>query len=332
MRLLSAVKVIGGVGLVAIVIAAAVGGYFLLVNKQQQVTLGLVQNGVSKTAQDVISISQVDRTVLLLQFSEEVLSQSIRNYAETGDQKWRARYDLALPRFDRAVQELRDANQTSQRPELTSLIQSSERLAVIIKGAMNLVDAGQKTEAVALLDDSQYAGEKHIFENNLNDYTNNRNQQVTTILGSYDSATAQVQEAIKEITYLAGALVVLAALAILFMAVAVLKIKKSGWSQITADLTQFVQGGFTKPLEPAAGKDAQAVVEQVSQMADKVVNAKGQADALLAASQEPLIIVDEEGIVHSANDAAQKLFELSGEKIVGQQLDEIGSLLQTSPQ
>lgn len=326
MHLLSVLKVVGGVGASILVVAVVVGGYAFLVNKQQRLTAEIVAQGMSATAQELVTLSQLDRAVLSLQFSEEVVAQSVRTYAASQEAVVRSRYELMHPQLVRAIEELRAASQGNESSALSEVVRSSERLAVISTGAMALVNEGRTADAAAALDGSQYTNEKIIFERSLRGYTDSRDRQTAGLLQTYENARIQAQEMIREIMYVSGALAILLVLATVFTIGAVLQLRKSAWARLATTLHQMVSGGVIKPLEVPVEKDTKSVAEHVNVLANAVVNSRGKSQALLQAAQEPLLVVNDDGTVHAANAAALKIFGVSRQELVGKSLDDVGVL------
>ena len=53
--------------------------------------------------------SELDSTALFIRYYDEVLTQSARNYAFTGDESWKTRYDSNVPKLDEMIKNCKTA-------------------------------------------------------------------------------------------------------------------------------------------------------------------------------------------------------------------------------
>ncbi|MCX6773051.1 MAG: hypothetical protein NTV88_04770, partial [Candidatus Micrarchaeota archaeon] len=60
--------------------------------------------GMPLQMRQLIDASHLNGLAQTIRYYDEVLTQSARNYAFTGDKKWKDRYETAVPELDKAIQ------------------------------------------------------------------------------------------------------------------------------------------------------------------------------------------------------------------------------------
>ena len=72
------------------------GGFIMW---RTRTTINYLRNDVPKAIIQVNEASHLDSISQLIRYDDEVLTQSARNYAFTGDAKWKTRYEEYVPKY-----------------------------------------------------------------------------------------------------------------------------------------------------------------------------------------------------------------------------------------
>lgn len=108
--------------------------------------------------------------VQLMRYYDEVLTQSARNYAFTGDKKWELRYNAVEPLSDNLLKEaIENADETTRQFFIT-MNEANLALVKMERDAIDLVNKGKKDDAVKLLESTKYTDEKKILSGGLEDF------------------------------------------------------------------------------------------------------------------------------------------------------------------
>lgn len=108
--------------------------------------------------------------VQLMRYYDEVLTQSARNYAFTGDKKWELRYKAIEPLSEQLI---RDIIKNADDKTLSFFENISLANIYSVKmecEALELVNKGKKEDAIRLLEGSKYAREKKFLTESLEEY------------------------------------------------------------------------------------------------------------------------------------------------------------------
>ncbi|MEM2785182.1 MAG: ATP-binding protein [Candidatus Nitrosotenuis sp.] len=108
--------------------------------------------------------------VQLMRYYDEVLTQSARNYAFTADKKWETRYKAIEPLSDKLLKEAILHADDNVRPFFISMNNANSKLVQMEYRAIKLVNEGKSDEAVALLESQEYAEEKKILAEGLENF------------------------------------------------------------------------------------------------------------------------------------------------------------------
>jgi len=125
-----------------------------------------VPNGISS----VVDASQRNVTAQLIRYDDEVLTQSARNYAFTGDIQWKTRYFDFVPKFDLRISEaLKNADAKSQAI-FAKIDVANTQLVQQETEAIADVDAGNLNKAQDILNSDAYSGQKSIIQSGIDEY------------------------------------------------------------------------------------------------------------------------------------------------------------------
>lgn len=117
----------------------------------------------------------LDSLAQIIHYYDEVLTQSARNYAFTGDVKWKTRYHESAPQLDSAIEEAIAKGAEVDKQIFSSVDQANIALVAMEENSIQLVDQGDKAQAQSILDSTEYSNQKKIYQDGLNQFLDQRN-------------------------------------------------------------------------------------------------------------------------------------------------------------
>ncbi|MEW6042651.1 MAG: ATP-binding protein [Thermoproteota archaeon] len=108
--------------------------------------------------------------VQLMRYYDEVLTQSARNYAFTADKKWETRYKAIEPLSDRLLKDAILHAEEDVKPFFVTMDSANSKLVEMEYRSIELVNEGKSDEAVSLLESQEYAKEKKILAEGLENF------------------------------------------------------------------------------------------------------------------------------------------------------------------
>lgn len=122
------------------------------------------------------SVSRVENRYIPLErltneivYYDEVLTQSARLAASTGDARWHRRYDANVVELDRVIADIRTRSDSGlfSVENLDRLDDANQRLVATEKEALTLADQGDTAQAVELLFSAEYVENKAVYAEGL---------------------------------------------------------------------------------------------------------------------------------------------------------------------
>ncbi|MCF7916371.1 MAG: PAS domain S-box protein [Candidatus Omnitrophica bacterium] len=127
--------------------------------------------------QDIQSIKEneiLDHLAELIRYYDEVLTQSARNYAFTGNSEWKKRYQNIEPKLDQAIKEAISRGNKQDKKFFKTVDQANEILVNLEHQALGLVDQGNQSQAIAILESKKYRANKNQYYSGFSNYLQRR--------------------------------------------------------------------------------------------------------------------------------------------------------------
>ena len=145
---------------------------------------GYLKNNLPKSIEEVRKNSQLDVTAQLIRYDDEVLTQSARNYAFTGDIKWKNRYDEYVAKLDLRIKEAIEAN-PDDKEIFEDIYVANSALFDLETEVFTLIENKDLVGAQKVLDSEEYANQKDIYKAGIEKYLAKRGAKL-----DYASATS----------------------------------------------------------------------------------------------------------------------------------------------
>ncbi len=123
-----------------------------------------------KKLNDIMSMRLYN--IQLMRYYEEVLAQAARNYAFTSDKKWEQRYLMLHPESDKLLKKAIETADKKDKEFFLAMDKANLDLVEMEIRALELVNNGQASEAVKLLESDEYERRRKILRDGLTDKVN----------------------------------------------------------------------------------------------------------------------------------------------------------------
>jgi len=168
--------------IVAIITIALLAGGFLfwrLYQISQYINLD-----VPAVMKDLEVNYQLDQLADSIHYYDEVLTQSARNYAFTGDVKWENRYNDHVKNLDMVIREAQTVGGDVEKHFFSTVDEANTALVKMEENSMASVDAGDKATAIKILESQEYWDQKKVYQDGLDEYLNFRGGSIQKTFAS----------------------------------------------------------------------------------------------------------------------------------------------------
>ena len=143
---------------------------------------------LEKSKELPISIFELDKAskmngiVSLIRYYDEVLTESARNYAYTADKKWEERYLDTEPKLESSIQKTLILGDEKDKNYFENIHDANKKLIVMEYRAINLVNTGNQTEAIEILESLGYLEQKKNYEIGLREFISEKGVNYDSVL------------------------------------------------------------------------------------------------------------------------------------------------------
>jgi len=154
-----------------IALVVAVGVFSLI---QLYRIKGPLTEDVPAMIDELSETSHLDSLAQFIRYYDEVLTQSVRNYAFTQDKKWRQRYEDIEPRLELMIKSAVEKGDETDREIFSTVDKANKILVEMEYRVIDFVDDGQVIEAIEILESHDYWDRKELYEQALRNYVSRR--------------------------------------------------------------------------------------------------------------------------------------------------------------
>jgi PAS domain S-box-containing protein len=147
------------------------GGFLLY---QIENIKGPLTNGIPQSINEIKKTSKLDSLSQFIRYYDEVLTQSARNYAFTGDKKWEDRYKTVEPQLDTIIKEAISEGDAKDKECFASVDSANQALVKLEYKALSLTDSGNNKDAISILESKEYWDLKNVYQKGIMDYVSMR--------------------------------------------------------------------------------------------------------------------------------------------------------------
>ena len=140
---------------------------------EQFAASGPLSENVAERIQALDHAAILDKLALSIRYYDEVLTQSARNYAFTGDEQWQLRYRSAEPELDAIIKEAISQGGDEESAFFSTVDEANQALIKLEYRSIELVDLRRNAEAISILESKEYRDYKAIYKQALDQYNPN---------------------------------------------------------------------------------------------------------------------------------------------------------------
>jgi len=177
---------------ILIVVSISVFFVFQLIGIQK-----LINKEFPNAIQIISNESYLDSLAQFFRYYDEILTQSARNYAFTGELKWKDRYFTVANDLDLKIKEAITKGGVEEKKFFDMVNASNNALIALEEKSFVLVELGNKKGAVDILDSKEYSDLKTVYTGALTSYVSLRGQKYQNAL---TVSTASVQSVAKNLS------------------------------------------------------------------------------------------------------------------------------------
>ena len=234
-----------------------------------------LENEIPKSITELSDSSQLLSYAYLIEYYDEVLTQSARNYAFTQNVMWKERYQESEPKLDQAIIDALKQGGEKTDKIFSQINDANIRLVELEYISLNLVDDNKSDEAIIILESEEYWNLKQKYHEGLVEFSQLTNTQyfnaVETSLITLESVTLmtsnQVQSAFQAIFVLIFVFVTASILLSYFS----LKSTIFPISKLRTEVNKIATKNMDVDLEPSGDDEIQDLTRDIKIMHDKLI-------------------------------------------------------------
>lgn len=291
----------------------------------------ILNQQIPQSLNQVQQSSKLDETAQFIRYYDEVLTQSARNYAFTGDQKWLDRYNENIPKLDDKINYAIDNGSQEDVKLFSDVDNSNQALIKMEVASQNAVKSGQKDQAVAILESAEYAQQKAIYAGALQKYAENRGAQYDDAIAASTTqinlATLQIHSVINQ-TIIIGLAIALILILVLILIGRYITISISRPIEILRlTIDKIAQGNLNQKIEVTSFDEIGSLALDFNTMVQAIKESRADIDKKVA--EQTKDIAERESFVNEQRKAILNVLEdVEEEKnLTSKEKDKINTIL-----
>jgi len=281
--------------LIALMMLTISVGYFII--SEESKNINYLETDFTELVNDLNETSYLDGIAELIRYDDEVLTQSARNYAFTGDKKWKTRYEEFVPKLELRINQAIEKGDDEDKQAFSNVDEANLALVAMEEEAIKLVDEGNKDEAQKILESSEYWKQKGIYKSGLDQYLTKRNTAYDEAIDLSTKKLSQSNENLKKsINYQIYLYIVFIIIFIIFLIIIYFIFIRSILNPVRQiqDISQkIIDGDLDKKLEIKSRDEIGLLSENINQMTNKLKEEKTNIEGKVAQRTKELEKINE---------------------------------------
>lgn len=346
-----ATRLMGGFLLIASLVAIV--SFFSF--KEMKKLYDPLTEDIPKSLKEIERTSRLDSLAQQIRYYDQVLTEAARNYAMTGDLKWKYRYKDMEPQLGNVIKESIEKGDAEDKKSFSDVQKAKQAFVDLEYKAIASVDGGSREEAMRVLESAEYWRMKQEYKSGLEQYVERRGKKLGE---SLEVTTNTVDHVVKEtLGLLQGStrfIIQISMFAIFLAVILGFLISRSISNPISAlqkgaevigkgnlnyqipiesgDEVGTLAKAFnemTVKLKESYGGLEQKVREKTRELTlkvEEIEQAKAKDEALLESIGEGMIATDREGKIMMMNKQAEEMIGESLSEVSGKVLNDVITL------
>jgi len=316
-----------------LIIIIVVGSVIIVRTNSIRTTL---KNDTPKALQQVIDAAHLHELAQIIYYYDEVLTQSARNYALTGELKWKTRYNEAVPKLGTVIQEAITKGNTDDHQRFLKVEQANNALVDMELRSQVLADQGDLAGARSILESTDYAVQKAIYQSALVTHVAQRSAQadqaVQDSAGLLQRAISNVENLSagnrRLVEYFMSAIIGLA----IILALVIFRSILIPIGKVNKAAKKIASGKMQQKIGPISNDEVGQLAQSFNTMSDSLQQSYQQLENKVIArtqdlakyklavqnSNEHIVITDPDGQILYGNHAAELITGFTLKEMLGQ--------------
>ncbi len=183
--------------IIAITVPNGIVGFFKVED-----SLMHIESDTKSSLAELKTTSNLNNFAIFMRYYDEVLTQAARNYAFTSDEKWLNLYSESEPKLGDAIQNALDSAPDKEKPTFNKINQANILLVELERKAITLAQNGKASEAIDILESSEYWDTKQIYRDALVEYSEDKglafDQSVDVSTTKTDQSISRIRDLLLE--------------------------------------------------------------------------------------------------------------------------------------
>ncbi|KAF6247973.1 hypothetical protein C6990_00540 [Nitrosopumilus sp. b3] len=268
-----------------------------------------------------------------IQYYDEVLTQSARNYAFTGDEIWEKRYFEIEPLLSEELSGALDLGNNIEKSFFSSVNDANSNLVNLELEVIESVKNGNLKNAISILESQEYKSNKEIYQKSLMKYLENRNLEHTSIMeDSTTDVDISLEIIFEDILFGISFLVISITITVVgflvlgyFLSQSILKpiLKLENASKQIIDGNLDVKTGiYSKDEIGELSRSFEFMLNHLKKTTDIETQLSLQHNLRKALDESSIVsIIDKNGKIKYANDKFCQVSKYSKDELIGQRQD-----------
>ena len=219
----------------------------------QQMKIEKLYNAKSQVAIDqVTTSSSLNSVAQFIRYYDEVLTQSARNYAYTGDIKWKQRYDENVPKLDEKIKYALE-NDPEDKNIFDDVDTSNQALIKMEEASAVAVTKGDKAQGIAILESGDYAAQKKIYADALTSYAEKEGSEYdkisTTSTEEFKTISTQIRSAVIQSMIFTAIIILLVIIILTIIGVLITRIITKPLEQLQEATVEIGRGNLNPEIK-----------------------------------------------------------------------------------
>ena len=268
-----------------------------------------------------------------IQYYDEVLTQSARNYAFTGNDTWKEKYFVTEPILTEELSNSLELGNNIEKSFFSTVNDANNRLVALELDAITSVENGDLEKAISILESQEYWENKKIYQTSLMTYLENRNIEHISVLEESTSDVSKSLEVLFEDINFAwsflgvSTIVTIMGFLILGFVISssilkpVKKLEEASKQIIDGNLD--VKTSISSPDEIGdLSKSFEFMINHLKKTTDIETQLSLQQNLRKALEESSIVsMIDKNGKITYVNDKFCKVSKYSKEELIGQRQD-----------
>lgn len=291
----------------AMIVPSVVIG-ILSIFQLNQISLPVKQK-IPVLIQELTKTSELEKLSQSIQYYDEVLTQSARNYAFTGNSRWINIYNESATKLEQAIADAIKLGDDSDKIFFQEIENANQLLVSMEEESINLVNTNQKNKAIKLLESDEYWRQKEIYKSGLTKFVDRRgaqyNQALSTSTESLRIVTNDIQELVSSSTRQAIGVVIISIITAILFGISTAYIITKPISILKKTVIKISQGDVDERVDINSNDEIGQLSTVFNNMADKLQQNQFDIEQKIAKRT-----VDLEKANHHMIDREIKMIEL----------------------